>query len=468
MPFQHITHVYLVGIGGIGMSGLARYFKQLGKQVAGYDKTATPLTRKLQAEGMDISFSDKVKDIPAGFRGSDNIDHVLVIYTPAIPSAHEGLQFFRSEGYDMHKRAAVLGMITSHHNTLAVAGTHGKTTTSSILAHLLQQAGLQPTAFIGGIMRNYQSNVLLSKDPTWMVVEADEYDRSFLQLNPYISVITSLDADHLDIYGTASDMRLTYQAFAERLSENGRLWVNHQASTRELVHPNKVTYGLSPDADYHAGNVHIEQGHYVFDIIGPDMHIPSVTFHLPGHHNVENAIAAACVAYSIGIEEDIIRDGLATYQGVKRRFEYVVKSQPMVYIDDYAHHPSELNACIRAARDFYPERKITGIFQPHLFSRTRDFMEGFAESLSALDCLILLDIYPARELPIDGITSSALLEKVHISNKMLCTKEAAVEKAIDSGSDLILTLGAGDIDELVDRLRDAICEKFCLEKEDAA
>ncbi|MXV52777.1 UDP-N-acetylmuramate--L-alanine ligase [Pedobacter sp. HMF7647] len=449
MKLDNIEKVYLIGIGGIGMSGLARYFKNRGCFVAGYDRTATPLTDRLIDEGMDISFVDSAKSIPDAFKIADN-ERVLIIYTPAIPGSSPILNHFKNAGFDLKKRSQVLGIISEGMFTIAVAGTHGKTTTSSMVAHLLRSNGNDCTAFLGGIAANYKTNFLIGSNNV-MVVEADEYDRSFLTLHPDIAIVTSMDADHLDIYGDVNHLEESFKLFVSQIKEDGDL-INH--SSLPLV--NGLTYSSEGNADIKAKNIRIENGSFYFDFVSNGVLIENIHIGLPGIHNIENATAAIQAALFLKIEPAGIKEALGSFKGVNRRFEYIVKTDKHIYIDDYAHHPEELRACITAVKSLYPDKKLTTIFQPHLFSRTRDFVGGFAEVLAMTDELILLDIYPARELPIEGVTSEMLLNKINLADKSLQSKEGVLEYVRDARPELLLTVGAGDIDTLVKPLRDIL------------
>ncbi len=460
MSFEKINNVYFLGIGGIGMSALARYFKAQGKIVSGYDKTPTTLTDELIAEGISVHFIDSIA--VAQLQTSNLKDTTLVIYTPAVPKDLIELNYFLSNGFDVKKRSEVLGMITENHYTIAVAGTHGKTTTSSMIAHILKHSGTDCTAFLGGIAKNYDSNFLLGKGKkSIVVVEADEYDRSFLTLHPDVAVITSMDADHLDIYGDSGQLVDSYRSFAKQLKKGGMLFYKSGLQLEDLE-LGKSTYSLTATADYSPKNLRIENHRYHFDFKNTEDTIKDISSQLAGAHNVENALAAIAVAKHIGIPKNKIKEALETYTGVKRRFDYQVQppTSNVVYIDDYAHHPEELRACISSARELYPGKKITGIFQPHLFSRTRDFAEGFGRSLSLLDELILLDIYPAREKPIAGVNSGMLLKDVTIKNKMPCRKEDVLEELEKRNIEVLLTLGAGDIDTLVVPIRHYLMKKY--------
>lgn len=427
------------------MSAIARYFHKRGVAVSGYDKTATTLTRKLEQEGMKIHYTEDVSAIPEG------ID--LVVYTPAVPANHAELQHFRKLGFPLKKRAEVLGIISRSMRTIAIAGTHGKTTTSSMVAHVLQTGGIDCTAFLGGIAGNFDSNYVLGQSE-WMVVEADEYDRSFLHLSPDKAVITSMDPDHLDIYGDAASILETgFLAFARRLKPGGQLWVQHRFTGEFGDFPEVMSYGLD-GGNYRSENLRVENGFFTFDYRSPQAHLKGLELALPGAHNVENATAAITIGLELGLSEDAIRRALRNFKGVKRRFETIFRDGQRVYIDDYAHHPSELRAAIAAARMLYPGRKLTGIFQPHLYSRTQDFADGFADALSALDEIILLDIYPAREAPIPGVSSELIFDQIDNPAKELVTKSELMSLLAGKSPEVLLTLGAGDIDTFVEPIAD--------------
>jgi len=447
--FDKIKAIYLIGIGGIGMSALARYFVQHGKTVAGYDRVATELTKELENAGVSIHYKDEVSAIPPFFKELKNREKVLIIYTPAVPANHNGFNHFRAAGNTVLKRSEVLGKLSETYRTIAVAGTHGKTTTSSILAHLLRSSSLDCTAFLGGISSNYNTNLLTSTSSNLMVVEADEFDRSFLTLSPQMAIITSVDADHLDVYENADGMLHSFHDFASRIATDGTLIYRADLPFSDTSRRN-FTYSLQEKSDYCTANLSVAGGQYVFDLISPSGTLRDLRFGMPGKHNIENAVAAFAAADQLGLSEKEIRHGLASYKGVKRRFDVHLRSDKLVYIDDYAHHPTEIIACINSVRELFPERKIKGIFQPHLFTRTRDHLQGFAESLSLMDEVVLLDIYPAREKPIAGVTSAAILKNINIKNKHLFTKKQAVENIEKATTDVLLTLGAGDIDRLVD------------------
>ena len=462
MKFDSLKYVYLIGIGGIGMSGLARYFKSLGKSVSGYDKTPSSLTYEMENEGIEIHYEDNISLINSEIIKHAAAADTLIIYTPAIPSEHSELTHFTTKKYSLHKRAEVLGWITEGHYTVAVAGTHGKTTTSTLVTHILRSSGIDCMAFLGGVSKNYHTNILLGEpgnENKIMVVEADEYDRSFLTLSPDISVITSIDADHLDIYNDTSSMEETYALFANRTHAGGCLITKEKVQST-IKHSGKTfSYSLDQKADYFAKNINTQEEHYVYDVVTPYGEIKSVKLGITGLHNIENSIAAAAVAKVMNVDDDNIRKALGTFEGVERRFDYQIRTPDFVFIDDYAHHPEEIKACLNSVRAMYPGKKIMAIFQPHLYSRTRDFADGFAASLALADNLILLDIYPARELPIEGITSSMLLDKVNLKNKRLCSKAELIDAVLSNIPDVLVTMGAGDIDRLVEPLKNALINK---------
>lgn len=447
MQLHDIQKIYFIGIGGIGMSALARYFKQHRKaDVYGYDRTPSPLTDALIAEGMHIHFEDDIQQIPEG------ID--LVVYTPAIPSDHGELNYFKERGYVVLKRAAVLGIISRGMKAIAIGGTHGKTTTTSITTHILRSAGIDCSAFLGGIAENFKSNYVAGNGE-WFVVEADEYDRSFLQLNPEIAAVLSMDADHLDIYGDVSAMHDTFREFVRRTNDKGRVLYRtglplDTATDRQL---NMATFGDDADSTFAIQNLRFEGGFSTFDVVSPIFNMSAVQFTLPGRHNALNALVGIAIAQWLGASAEGIRVALQTFKGIKRRFEFVVRGAGTVaspvFIDDYAHHPTELEAAIQAARELYPNARITGIFQPHLYSRTQDFHEGFAAALDLLDAAYLLPIYPARELPIAGVASEMIVERMTLASKHLVQKEAVLDYIDWSQQAVVLTLGAGDIDRLV-------------------
>ncbi|MBJ6145108.1 UDP-N-acetylmuramate--L-alanine ligase [Hymenobacter sp. BT559] len=456
---QQFPYIFFLGIGGIGMSALARWFKANGHRVSGYDKTETPLTQALEAEGIAVHYVDDVANIPAEVQA--NRAQTLVVLTPAIPADSQEWAWLRAQGYDIRKRSQVLGVLTQGRPTIAVAGTHGKTTTSSMVAHLLQHAGVDAGAFLGGIAVNLGSNLLLPKSPDApVVVEADEYDRSFLTLHPDVAIVTSTDADHLDIYGTKEALVESFCQFVAQLKPGGTLLLNHTADARVAAAAPAGTrvlrYGLTADqgADLFAGTITPEGHRFNFDLHGPQGVVAGLQLAVPGFHNVENMLAAVAVAQAYGVEENALRAAVAAYRGVRRRFEFIVTGSDKVYVDDYAHHPREIEAFLRSLRALYPAKKLRVIFQPHLFTRTRDFAEGFSQSLSLADEVVLLAIYPARELPLPGVTSDMLLEKITSPKKSIQTKAEVLANAAEQADfDVLATVGAGDIDTLVPELR---------------
>ena len=447
------SRIFFVGIGGIGMSALARYFLAAGYEVAGYDRTPSPLTDALREEGAEIIFSDEVEQIPEKFRDVRRRGDTLVIYTPAVPRDHPVFRYFAGNGYEMYKRAEVLGMISDRMRPVAVAGTHGKTTTSTMIAHILKQSVLDCTAFLGGISKNYGSNLLLGES-RWVVLEADEFDRSFLHLHPSLAVVTSMDPDHLDVYGDAEHMRESFHQFMGQVREGGKILVHNSLEVNRQVNSRVdwFTYGLEGEADYRASELRFSDGYHLFTAHTPEGAVEGVRLGLPGRVNVENALAAIAVAHLLGVSDESIARSLFLFQGVRRRFDIRVRKGKYVYIDDYAHHPSELRAAIGSAREMFPGKKITGIFQPHLYSRTRDFAAEFAESLGMLDRIILLPVYPAREEPLPGITSEIILKKIKKKDKKLIEKEDVTATIRKDPPEVLMTLGAGDIDRLTDPL----------------
>ncbi|MFK7783335.1 UDP-N-acetylmuramate--L-alanine ligase [Psychroserpens sp.] len=446
MNLNRINSVYFIGIGGIGMSALARYFVAKGLTVGGYDKTQTEITNALEDLNVSIHFEDDIDAIQDVFL---NKEDSLIVYTPAIPESHKELTYFQSKGFNVLKRSAVLGEITRQTFCMAVAGTHGKTTTTSILGHLLNECDLEVTAFLGGISENYNSNLILNgTDIT--VVEADEFDRSFLTLSPDYACITSMDADHLDIYGEASELIKSFEDFSDKIKPNGKLFVKNGLPIKG------ITYGIEDNSDYSAQNIKIINGSYVFDVKTPNALLEDFKFSLPGRHNLSNALIALAMSVEYGIPKPQLAKALASYKGVKRRFTYQIKSEDLVFIDDYAHHPEEINAVHQAVREMYPDKKVLAIFQPHLFSRTKDFVDEFAESLSRFDEVILLDIYPAREVPIEGVNSEWLLSKIENKNKRLVQKSELIQSVKSSSATIVLTIGAGDIGEEVKHIKKAL------------
>ena len=439
---------YFLGIGGIGMSALARYFKQMGHQVGGYDATENKLTASLEAEGMEIHYKDNVSDIPVKYMDKDN---TTIIYTPAISNTMSERVFFAKAGFTMLKRAEVLGEITQTKKALCIAGTHGKTTTSSILAHLLTKSAKGTNAFLGGITKNYASNLLVNPNSDLVVVEADEYDRSFHQLMPYMAVITATDNDHLDIYKDRENLLESFQHFTSLIQEKGCLLVKKgiELTPRTASSVSVYTYSGTETADYYAKNTEVKDGNMYFDFIAPSFTIEQVQLGVPIAINVENSVAAMAIASLNGVTADELKVGIETFKGIERRFDFQIQTENMCYIDDYAHHPEELKASIESIRMLYPNKSICGVFQPHLYTRTRDFAAEFATSLSLLDSVILLDIYPARELPIKGVSSKMILQKIKSKNKSICKKEDLLEEIKKYNFDVLITLGAGDIDKMV-------------------
>lgn len=441
-PLQDIQNLYFVGVGGIGMSALARYVRLLGKTVYGYDKTSTALTSELIDEGMEITFTDAVSEIE---KLPLHRDHTLVVYTPAIPGTNQILRYFNSENYTVIKRAKLLGEVTKDSLCLAVAGTHGKTTTSAILGHLLAECNMPVTAFLGGIAENYNSN-FISTGTEITVVEADEFDRSFLELHPDIACVTSMDADHLDIYGDASTLEQSFREFIKLVPKKENVLYKKGLSLEGS------SVAIDEPADYQAQNITIEDGSYVFDLKTPNQVLTGLRFSLPGHHNLHNAITALGMAISAGTPTPCLPEALHNFKGVQRRFSYKIREKDLVLIDDYAHHPTELNALHQAVSELYPADKKLIVFQPHLFSRTKDFVDGFAESLSRFDEVLLLEIYPARELPIDGVTSQWLSSKISHENTMVISKETLAGHVWNSACRIKLLVGAGDIGAEVDQV----------------
>ncbi|PVX45222.1 UDP-N-acetylmuramate--L-alanine ligase [Flavobacterium sp. 103] len=449
MDLNQIKNVYFIGIGGIGMSALARYFKTIGKQVSGYDKTPSILTNELIESGIDIHFEDNINLIPSDYY----VENTLVIITPAVPVKHSEWNYFLEREYQVKKRAEVLGIITKDTFCFAVAGTHGKTTTSSILGHILYESGADVTAFIGGIVENYDSN-LIGTGKTVTVVEADEFDRSFLHLHPNIACITSMDADHLDIYGTSAAIEESFVEFANKVEDKSKLFITNELPIEGVI------CAVNEDAVFEAFNVRIENSSYVFDVKAPNELIKDLRFGLPGKHNLMNALMALAMAITYGTPTDVIARALVSFKGIRRRFSYQIKEDKLVYIDDYAHHPTEINAVHQAVRELYPGQKVLAIFQPHLFSRTRDFADNFAKSLSAFDEVFLMEIYPARELPMEGINSQWLMDKMTNEHKKIVSKEDLIPSILANDARVIVTIGAGDLGEMVPSIKKALYESL--------
>jgi len=449
--------IYFIGIGGIGMSALARYFLAGGFTVCGYDRTESSITISLSEEGCDISYNDDLSSLPAFFSDPDTRDKVLIIYTPAIPSHNNIFSFFRNNNYKILKRSEVLGEISEKTDTLAVSGTHGKTTISTMLAHILKQSHIGCSAFLGGISKNYDSNLLLGES-RFTVMEADEFDRSFHRLHPLMAVVTSVDADHLDIYGDHLTMIAAYNEFCAKIREGGNLVINSKIRDK-IITPEGVTvftYGLSEEADFRSFNIRQSGASYKFDLKAPDKIIEDISFNFPGIINIENATSASAIALLCGVSGQELRKALITFRGVQRRFDIRINYPGLVYIDDYAHHPEEIKACIISVKEYFGGRRITGIFQPHLYSRTRDHADGFARILDILDDVILLPVYPARERPIEGVSSEMIFERMRLQKKRLLRKEDIPGKLDIDNLDVLLTIGAGDIDRLVAPIEKAL------------
>ncbi|MDR1699559.1 MAG: UDP-N-acetylmuramate--L-alanine ligase [Prevotellaceae bacterium] len=476
--------IYFLGIGGIGMSALARYYKAKGYDVSGYDRTQTQLTRELESEGINIHYNSSMFNVQGALNvelSTLNVDTTLVVYTPAVPQDFEEFVYLKNNGFRMLKRAQVLGEITRESRGICIAGTHGKTTTSTMTAHLLYQSQVGCSAFLGGVSKNYDTNLLLDKQlkvessnfneqdtlnfapstlNSYVVIEADEYDRSFHQLSPYMALITAADADHLDIYGSAEEFKHSFEKFASLVKENGFLIINEKVdlNVKSNAGVKRFSYGMHK-GDFHAENINIENGEITFDFVTPTETVKNIQLGVPVLINVENGVGAMALAYLAGVTADELRAGMQSFKGIRRRFDIQVKTDKLVYLDDYAHHPEELRASITSIKTLYPNRKICGIFQPHLYTRTRDFAAGFAETLSLLDELILVDIYPARELPIEGVSSDMIFEKVTIKNKMRAKKEELLGILKDKEIDVLVTFGAGDIDAYVGKIRELLEKK---------
>ena len=438
--------LYFVGAGGIGMANLERYFLANGYKVAGYDRTATDLTRALESEGVEIVYDENPDLIPAYCRDAAT---TLVVYTPAVPATHAGLQYFRNGGFRVIKRAELLGIITHNSKGLCFSGTHGKTTTSSMAAHILNISPIGCNAFLGGILKNYNSNLILSDHSEYSVIEADEFDRSFHHLRPYIAVVTATDPDHLDIYGTEEAYLESFAHFTELIQPGGTLLLHTGLKVKPRVPAGVLTVTYSrTEGDYHAANVRKGNGEIVFDFVTPDGVVADVKLGVPVDINIENAVAAMAVCHMVGVPGEVLREAIGSFLGAKRRFEFWLKEpgdDGTVVIDDYAHHPDELKASIRSVKDLYPHRKLTVVFQPHLYTRTRDFAPEFAEALSLADEVILLNIYPARELPIPGVTSEIILRDIKCPNKVICDKTDLINQIKNRNFEVLLTAGAGDV-----------------------
>lgn len=453
MNVNTLKSVYFIGAGGIGMSALVRYFLSTGKKVAGYDRTSTELTENLIIEGAAIHYEDNVELIPSEFRDPAT---TLIIYTPAIPTTHTELRYFQNKGFSIQKRSQVLGMLTKAGKGLCVAGTHGKTTTSTMAAHLLHQSKVGCNAFLGGISKNYKTNLLLSEKSEYVVIEADEFDRSFHWLTPFATVITATDADHLDIYGTKEAYLESFNHYTSLIREGGALIVRKGIEIHPRVQENVTLYTYSrEEGDFHAENIRIGGGEIIFDYISPLGNIKDIQLGVPVAINIENGIAAMALAQISGVGNDEIKAAMANFRGVDRRFDFKIKNEKVVFLSDYAHHPEEIKQSILSVRALYTEKKLTGIFQPHLYTRTRDFYQEFADSLSLLDEVILTDIYPARELPIEGVSSQLIYDQLRPGiEKTLCKKEEILDVLKQKKVEVLITLGAGDIENYVQ----PICE----------
>ena len=455
MEIKDIKAIYFVGIGGIGMSAIARYFLNKGLTVGGYDKTPSDLTEKLRQEGAQVHYEEDVEQIPAACRDKASC---LVIYTPAIPAEHKELVYFRQHGFEIQKRAQVLGTLTRAHKGLCVAGTHGKTTTSSMAAHLLHQSQVDCNAFLGGITKNYGTNYILSEKSEYVVIEADEFDRSFHWLTPFASVITATDADHLDIYGTEEAYLESFRKYSSLILPGGFLILHTGLKMKADVQPGVTTYTYSrEEGDFHAGNIQIGNGQITFDLVSPLGNISGINLGVPVSVNIDNGIAAMALAQIAGVPAEEIRRGMASFSGVDRRFDFRVRTDKMVYLSDYAHHPEEIRQSILSIRQLYAGRRIKAIFQPHLYTRTRDFYKEFADALSLLDDVAIVDIYPAREQPIPGVTSALIYDNLRPGVKRtMCHKEEICDLVRQGGFDVLVTLGAGDIENYADQITDIL------------
>lgn len=454
---ERFDSIYFLGIGGIGMSALARYFLFKGYRVAGYDRTASHITDALSAEGAEICFDESPALIPDYCKSPEN---TLVVYTPAVPESHAGFSFFRENGFEIVKRAKLLGMITRNSRALCVAGTHGKTTTSSMLAHILDSAPDSCNAFLGGILKNCNSNLMLSDRCDLTVIEADEYDRSFLQLSPYMAVITAADPDHLDIYGTEEEYLKGFADFTSLIRPGGVLLMRSGVKVKPRCAEGVRVFSFGDaGSDFYAENIRVGNGRILFDFVAPDRVIRDVELGVPVRINVYNAVAAMAVALLNGVDDAVIRDGVASFRGVERRFDFWIKSDRVVLLDDYAHHPDEVRASLQSVRELYPDKHITVIFYPHLYSRTRDFAPQFAEALSLADRVILLPIYPAREAPIEGVSSKIIQDALTCPESEICPKERLLERIHDGSFEVLMTMGAGDVDRFLPSIKKILLDK---------
>lgn len=460
MNIENIKSVYFVGAGGIGMSALIRYFLSKGKFVAGYDRTPSDLTEHLVVEGAQIHFEEDIALIPESCKIAKT---TLVVYTPAVPNDHAELVYFRENGFEIQKRAQVLGIITRSSKALCVAGTHGKTTTSTMAAHLFHQSHVGCTAFLGGISKNYGTNLLLSKSSPYTVIEADEFDRSFHWLSPYMSVITATDPDHLDIYGTKEAYLESFRHYTSLIQPGGSLIIHEGLELKPATQVGVKTYTYSrTEGDFHAENIRIGDGEIYIDFVAPTTRINNIQLGVPVSINIENGIAAMALAHLNGVTNEEIKSGMASFHGVDRRFDFKIKNEKVVFLSDYAHHPAEIKQSVQSIRELYQNRKITAIFQPHLYTRTRDFYKEFADSLSLVDEVILVDIYPAREVPIPGVTSKLIYDNLRSGiEKSMCKKEDILNLLLKKDIDVLITLGAGDIDNYVSEIIKLLQEKSC-------
>src|SRR6056297_633860 len=458
MNMNQINRVYFIGIGGIGMSALARYFNSLGKQVAGYDKVKKPLTEKLEKENIHVHYKDDVSMVPKKYK--ENKQDTLIVYTPAIPEKHTELNYFKDNSFLLYKRSEVLGLISKDKHCIAVSGTHGKTSVSSIMSHVFNEyEGVN--AFLGGIAKNYQSNLLLSSTSENVIMEADEFDKSFLQLDPYTLIITSIDEDHLDVYKNKSSLLKAFEELINKLPANGILLIKKELKNKLRIPSNLSVYEYSldnEDADFFAKGITTVKGRYFFSLVTPAKTISNIEMGIPGLVNIKNAVAASAIAFLYGVPSEIIQKALAGFKGIERRFDIQYQSEKRVYIDDYAHLPQEIDYTIRSVKAFYPGRKITGVFQPHLFSRTKYFYREFANALEQLDEILLLDIYPAREEPIEGVTSDLIFQAINNANKNKVKKESLTELVKEKEPEILITMGAGDIDQITDELKETIAK----------
>jgi len=455
------SQFYFLGIGGIGMSALARFMAGQGWLVSGYDRSSSKITQELQYESINVNFTDSADAIPENVKGNNR--ETLIIYTPAIPADNKQLQFFRNHNFAIYKRAEVLGTITNTQENIAIGGTHGKTSTSWMMAHIMKQGGFNVFALLGGVSADYQTNYLAGKGlhESKFIIEADEYDRSFLQLSPDVEIITSAEADHLDIYGDHHHMLQAYQSFVDRVKAEGLILAYEGTEFNKPDHARRMyTYGYHPDSDFRAQNIRLSNGFYSFDFVSDDFVIKNIRLGVAGRHNILNSLPCIAVAtINYQINEDMIRESLFSFSGVKRRMEFMIRNGKHIFIDDYAHHPTEIKATIDTIKELYPLKKITAVFQPHLYSRTRDFADEFASVLSVVDHLVLLDIYPAREMPIKGITSKIIFDKVSTKRKYLLNAKELMTFLETDDNEIILTLGAGDIDMLIEPIKEVLAAK---------